>query len=62
MSGKRTEIAHMTVCPSYNGPYRSSSALKAGRREVAGSIPSRACRPSRSEFSVIFYETRINTD
>ena len=25
----------------------------------AGSIPTRACRPSRSEFSVVFSETRV---
>ena len=41
--------------------FRLESA-QAGRREVAGSIPGRACRPSRSEFSVVFSETRINTD
>ena len=40
--------------------WRSVSALKAGRREEggAGSIPGHACRPSRSEFSVVFSETR----
>ena len=37
-------------------------ALKTGRREVPGSIPGRACRPSRSEFSVVFSKTRVNTD
>ena len=31
-----------------------------GRREVLGSILCRACRPSRSEFSVVFFETRVN--
>ena len=36
-------------------------ALKTGRREVPGSNPGRACRPSRSEFSVIFSENRLNT-
>ena len=35
--------------------------LKSGRREVPGSIPDHACRPSRSEFSVVFSETRVNT-
>ena len=39
----------------------SCSALKAGRREVPGSIPSRACLPSRSEFSVVS-ETPVNTN
>ena len=32
--------------------------LENGRREVPGSIPGRACR---SEFSVVFSETRVNT-
>ena len=31
------------------------------RREVTGSISGRACWPSRSEFSMIFTETRVNT-
>ena len=31
--------------------------LKTGRREVIGSNPGRACRSSRSEFSVVFSET-----
>ena len=31
--------------------------LKTGRREVPGSNPGRACRPNRSEFSVVFSET-----
>ena len=35
--------------------------LKTGRREVLGSNLGRACRDSRSEFSVIFSETRVNT-
>ena len=41
--------------------WRSGSAFKAGRREVPGSNPGRACRPSRLEFSVVFSETRVNT-
>ena len=41
--------------------WRSSSALKTGRREVQGSNPSHACRPSRSEFSFVFSETCVNT-
>ena len=35
--------------------------LKTGRREVPGSNPVRACRPSHSEFSVDFSETGVNT-
>ena len=29
--------------------------------EVTGSIPGRSCRPSHSEFSVVFFEHRVNT-
>ena len=36
-------------------------SLETGRREVPGSNLGRACRPSRSEFSVVFSETRVNT-
>ena len=32
-----------------------------GRREVPDSVLGRTCRPSRSEFSVVFSETRVNT-
>ena len=39
----------------------SDSALKSGKREVPGSIPGRACRPSCLEFSVVFSETHKNT-
>ena len=35
--------------------------LKTGRRDVPGSNSGRACRSSRSEFSVVFSETRVNT-
>ena len=35
--------------------------LKSGRREVAGSNPGRAYRPSRSDLSVVFSETRVDT-
>ena len=35
--------------------------LETGRWEVPGSNPSRACRPSRSEFSMVFSETRLNS-
>ena len=34
---------------------------KTGRRDGPGSFFGRACRPSRSEFSVAFSETRVNT-
>ena len=35
--------------------------LETGRREVPGSKIGRSCRLSRSEFSVVFSETRLNT-
>ena len=34
---------------------------KTGRREVPGPIPSHACRPSCSEFFVVFSEVHVNT-
>ena len=34
--------------------WRSDSNLKSSRRKVPGSILDLACRPSRSEFSVVF--------
>ena len=46
---------------SYNPPVAELVTLKTGRREVPDSIPGRACRPNRSEFSVVFSETRVNT-
>ena len=46
------------VCGPTNG---TAVTLKTGRREGAGSNPCRACRPSRSEFPVVFSETRVNT-
>ena len=39
----------------------SGSALKIGRREVPGSVLGRACQPGRSEFSMVFSETRLKT-
>ena len=47
--------------PNLPHQWQSGSALKTGRREMPGSIPGRACRPSRSEFSVVFFETRVKT-
>ena len=37
-------------------------ALNTGRLEVPGSNSSRAYRPSRLDFSMVFSETRLNTD
>ena len=39
----------------------SPTSGRAGRREVPGSITGCACRPCRSEFSVVFSETRVDT-
>ena len=39
----------------------SDSELKAGRWELPGSIPGGVCQTSRSEFSKVFSETRVNT-
>ena len=52
------------VCPCSSSRTPTSGTavtFKTGRREVPGSNPGRACRPSRSEFSVVFSEIRINT-
>ena len=38
------------------------SVFWTSRREVTCSIPERACRPRRSEFSMFFSKTRVNTD
>ena len=49
-------IEQITTCPT-NGRV---VALKTGRRGVPGSNPGRAGQPSRSEFSLVFFETRVN--
>ena len=45
------------MCPTSGGMV----TLKTERREVPGSNPCRACRPSRLEFSLVFSEIRVNT-
>ena len=47
--------------PNLPHQWQSSSALETGRWEVPGSISSHACRPSCSEYSVVFSETPVNT-
>ena len=56
------------VFPEINGSeelethqWQSGPAFKTGRRQVQGLIPGRACRTSRSEFFVVFFETCVNT-
>ena len=39
----------------------SGSVLKTYRLEVPGSVPGRAGWPSRSEYSIVFSETCVNT-
>ena len=43
------------VCPTND---RAVMGSKTGRREVPGSIPGSACRPTRSEIFVVFSEKR----
>ena len=45
------------TCPTSD----TAVTLKTGRRENLASSPRCACQPSRSEFSVVFSETRLNT-
>ena len=40
---------------------RSNSAPKTGGSEMPGLVPSRACQPSRSGFSLVFCETVVKT-
>ena len=71
---KIVKISEITTCSGFQqclytydfqwnrGPTSGTAVkLKTGRREVPGSNLGRACRPSRSEFSVVFSETRLNT-
>ena len=53
----------MDVKLSVLGPTNGCLVLrsKTGRCEEPGSLPGHACRPSRSEFSVVPSETRVNT-
>ena len=60
VSSPLTHFAFTHGSSSVNFKWRSSTAFKTGRREVQGSNPSRACRPSRSEFSLFFSETRVS--
>ena len=56
----RVRYGFQTVRP-WPHQWLTDSALKIGRREVPDSILGRACRPTRSEFPVVFSETRLNT-
>ena len=44
-----------------NHQWPSGFVLKIGRWEMPGSVPGCACRPSRSEFSVVFSEIYVNS-
>ena len=52
-----TKVFHHVLGP----PSGAVVTLRTGRREEPGSNTGRACRPSCSEFSVVFSETRVNT-
>ena len=67
LEGTFTTMCNSTYLPIWNfnvtpqlpamGPNSGSAVtLKTGRREVPGSNQGRSCRPSRSEFSVVFSE------
>ena len=58
--GSRVMHRCQTVRPRPH-QWLSGSAPKIGRRGVPGSILGRASLPTRSEFSVVFSETRLNT-
>ena len=62
--GLGSQVRHgcQTVRPRPHHQRLSGFALETGTREVPGSFPGRAYRPSRSEFFMIFLETRENTD
>ena len=51
-------ILHTLPQPQH---WPSGYELKIGRLKVPGSIPDQACRPNRSEFSVVFSKTCVNT-
>ena len=54
-------LNHKDIRAKLPHQWRSGSELKIDRREVPGSIRGRACLPSRSDFSVVFSEIRLNT-
>ena len=59
---KRVEFPQISTSPCIADPTSGGVVtLKSGRREVTGSNSGRACRPSRSEFSVVFSEIRVST-
>ena len=58
----REEYTQALYSSGQDGPTSGTAVtFKTGRRKVPGSDPGNACRPSRSEFSVVFSETRVNT-
>ena len=60
--GFESRVQHgcQTVHPRHD-QWLNRSPLNIGRRQVPGSIIGDACRPSCSEFSVVFSETCVNT-
>ena len=63
MLNKLIAFAHrITPISIYSGPTSGGvGTFKTRRREVPGSDPGRTSRPSRSEISVVFSKTRVNT-
>ena len=52
----------LSFIPSFRRPTSGGVVtLETGRQENPGSNPGHTCRPSRSEFSVVFSEIRVNT-
>ena len=58
---KKLKIAQKRLLVNKGPTSGGVVTLKTVRREVPGSNPGRACRPSCSEFSVVFFEPRVNT-
>ena len=50
--------AWISICPSLTPPM--AERICSQNWQTRDSIPGRACRPSRSEFYVVFSETRVN--
>ena len=63
MSRVRIPVKIWVLKQSVLGPTTGCTVLRfeTGRRVVPGSFPDCACRRSRSEFSVVFSETAVNT-
>ena len=53
---------HEDICIHFKAlPVAEIFCAQTGRQEVLGSNPGRACRPNHLGFSVVFFETPVNT-